>query len=519
MLQTNSLVNFKKIFVPKTRYNHVFDYKGIVVEEVETYVQGEFLQKRNQVMLHLLLFIAFTNVAVCFLLGKPFILLFSILGSTLFVCAVMFIMMKRDKHNAASYFYTFGINFIVFIYITLDKSVGDVLFLFVTIIMTTIYLNKKINLFAAFISITLFLYSFFSLNLFGNQYDLLFYYLFSFVAFGVILSYVSHFVSNVLQDLLTARKTLFEQQKDLISMNQSSKQTIYQLKKFSTILKNNVKIIDDKNNDFNQSLDEIVHSFSIQTDNLERITLNTANIQSETNTIFDLSKEVHNKTMECSKSITQYTNETKKLDEAIERLKGLFSKNEEVNDTLVQKLNDIESITDILNSISNQTKMLSLNASIEAARAGKHGSGFNIVSMEMKKLSETSNLFTNNIQTIIYDIKTLISKNNDFFKDSYDCLHITNQNSDTVKQIFNLVSTNSKEMEKEIKKVFDHTSTLKTNVESINNSLVELQSVTEEHSVSTEEIKSNFENHSVHVKKIYENFNELKSLVEEGFHE
>ena len=88
----------------------------------------------------------------------------------------------------------------------------------------------------------------------------------------------------------------------------------------------------------------------------------------------------------------------------------MFEENEEINDTLVQKLNDIENITDTLNKISNQTKMLSLNASIEAARAGEHGRGFTIVSGEMKKLSETSNLFTNNIQEIILDIKELISK-------------------------------------------------------------------------------------------------------------
>ncbi|MEG7894674.1 methyl-accepting chemotaxis protein [Bacillus cereus] len=443
----------------------------------------------------------------------------SILGSTLFVCLVMYIALEQQKHEFARYWYCFGVNVIVLVYTTLDKNPGNALFLFVTIVMGAIFLDKKINIFSTVLSMLLFLHFFFSLKLFGNQYDLLFYYLFSFFAFGLVLSYVSHFVSNVLKDLMTARQTLSNQQEELISMNKSARKTIYELKKFSSTLKNNVKIINDKNYDFDQSLEEIVHSFVIQTDNLERITLNTASIQEESNVIFNLSKEVHNKTTECSRSITEYTQETKKLDAAINQLKNLFEENEEINDTLVQKLNDIENITDTLNKISNQTKMLSLNASIEAARAGEHGRGFTIVSGEMKKLSETSNLFTNNIQEIILDIKELISKNDDFFKHSYDCLHITNQNSNTVKQIFTLVSTNSKEMEQEIKKVFDHTSALKTNVEDINRSLVELQSVTEEHTVSNEEIKINFENYSEHIKKIHQDFDELKNIVEEENHD
>ncbi|WP_333730359.1 methyl-accepting chemotaxis protein [Bacillus cereus] len=482
-------------------------------------METDLLQKRNKIMLYLLLIVAVSNVIVCFAIGKPFVLILSILGSTLFVCLVMYIALEQQKHEFARYWYCFGVNVIVLVYTTLDKNPGNALFLFVTIVMGAIFLDKKINIFSTVLSMLLFLHFFFSLKLFGNQYDLLFYYLFSFFAFGLVLSYVSHFVSNVLKDLMTARQTLSNQQEELISMNKSARKTIYELKKFSSTLKNNVKIINDKNYDFDQSLEEIVHSFVIQTDNLERITLNTASIQEESNVIFNLSKEVHNKTTECSRSITEYTQETKKLDAAINQLKNLFEENEEINDTLVQKLNDIENITDTLNKISNQTKMLSLNASIEAARAGEHGRGFTIVSGEMKKLSETSNLFTNNIQEIILDIKELISKNDDFFKHSYDCLHITNQNSNTVKQIFTLVSTNSKEMEQEIKKVFDHTSALKTNVEDINRSLVELQSVTEEHTVSNEEIKINFENYSEHIKKIHQDFDELKNIVEEENHD
>ena len=66
------------------------------------------------------------------------------------------------------------------------------------------------------------------------------------------------------------------------------------------------------------------------------------------------------------------------------------------------------SITDLIKSISRQTNLLGLNASIEAARAGQHGAGFNIVAQEVRKLStETSNA-TENIEQALKNINVNI---------------------------------------------------------------------------------------------------------------
>lgn len=65
----------------------------------------------------------------------------------------------------------------------------------------------------------------------------------------------------------------------------------------------------------------------------------------------------------------------------------------------------IEEKLSSIKKISEQTSLLSLNASIEAARAGEAGKGFAVVANEIKKLSKTSDEFTESIFELNEEIK------------------------------------------------------------------------------------------------------------------
>ncbi|HOK91512.1 MAG TPA: methyl-accepting chemotaxis protein, partial [Spirochaetota bacterium] len=76
---------------------------------------------------------------------------------------------------------------------------------------------------------------------------------------------------------------------------------------------------------------------------------------------------------------------------------------------LSEQSQTIGMIISTVNEISNQSNLLAVNASIEAAKAGDYGKGFAVVAQEVRSLAEQSREATAQVRTILGDIQRSIT--------------------------------------------------------------------------------------------------------------
>lgn len=73
----------------------------------------------------------------------------------------------------------------------------------------------------------------------------------------------------------------------------------------------------------------------------------------------------------------------------------------QIMDYMLESTNETKKIIETINRITNQTKILAMNANIEAARAGENGKGFSVVANKVSDLAEQIAKESKNIEGVI----------------------------------------------------------------------------------------------------------------------
>ncbi len=100
------------------------------------------------------------------------------------------------------------------------------------------------------------------------------------------------------------------------------------------------------------------------------------------------------------------------VDEILAGMTHIQQQMESIAGSVVKLSEQSQAIGEIIatvTDIAEQSNLLAVNASIEAAKAGDYGRGFGVVAQEIKSLAEQSKLATTHIRTILTDIQRGIS--------------------------------------------------------------------------------------------------------------
>ena len=91
--------------------------------------------------------------------------------------------------------------------------------------------------------------------------------------------------------------------------------------------------------------------------------------------------------------------------DAMQHLSAQTATSRELIDGLSSRTEQIEKVTQVIQSIASQTNLLALNAAIEAARAGELGRGFAVVADEVRNLAGRTSSATEEVGQIVSDIR------------------------------------------------------------------------------------------------------------------
>jgi methyl-accepting chemotaxis protein WspA len=95
-----------------------------------------------------------------------------------------------------------------------------------------------------------------------------------------------------------------------------------------------------------------------------------------------------------------------------ETMRGVVSATGSISDKLAvlnEKAGNIGQVVTTITRVADQTNLLSLNAAIEAEKAGQYGRGFAVVATEIRRLADQTAVATSDIEQMVKDIQSAVS--------------------------------------------------------------------------------------------------------------
>ena len=249
------------------------------------------------------------------------------------------------------------------------------------------------------------------------------------------------------------------------------------------------------------SMEEVSTGTSVTSDSIQTQMIMTGEIQKRLDDVNTHARAISDSVSETGKAIALGSVNMDNLEKEVAASDKYSSDAAKELQELENSTKQMQSIIELINNVADQTALLALNASIEAARAGDAGRGFSVVASEISNLANQTQNATGDINELISSIdqKLLdVDKAIKAFIEGSRRQH--DATMETVKSL-DIIKTDSKDIE-------ERTGGLSESVSSLadaNKSIVD----------AVENISAIIEEVSAHSKETYESSIRNRTTVEE----
>lgn len=265
-------------------------------------------------------------------------------------------------------------------------------------------------------------------------------------------------------------------------------------------------------NQIRQVMDDLASTAVTLADNVQSVNAkviemgdNMSAINSEAVTLNDNSDKMNMAGQNVSESMTLVLASSHTASDIIVQLI------EQVNETN-KAIASINEAVELISDITSQTNLLSLNASIEAARAGQAGRGFAVVASEIKQLADQSSQGANSIKNIADNI---LEKSNRSVMLTGRMKELAEQEQTDIgnaKESFDILNRIIEENAAIAQTVMDKTKNLEALKLDIINSVSELSAISEENAASNEEVTARVTEIAESVNRISEDTQTVRKV-------
>lgn len=137
-------------------------------------------------------------------------------------------------------------------------------------------------------------------------------------------------------------------------------------------------------------------------DNSKAITTTVHNLVNIMNEVIDATEKTGNETEDSQIALMSLENAMNKMKEVTSDISSKLS-------VLSEKAQNITGVITTITKVADQTNLLSLNAAIEAEKAGEYGVGFSVVATEIRRLADQTAVATWDIEKMVKDIQNAVS--------------------------------------------------------------------------------------------------------------